>query len=982
MTIILLFTLVSGPLFLASSVSAAQAPEKPSNPYPENGAKNISVNPKLSVNVSVDDGENLTVSFYNAKNGSKIGDIYNVTDNSQDARVSISWGHLDYSTEYEWKVVVSDGNQTNTSDTWSFTTIPDIPPRIRDNTGSNPINGESFVFNSTVIDNDEVDQVRLNYTTDIWNYHKNRSMNNSVEDYYIESIQEVAPSASILNYSVLAQDINGNWNSTEIRSLNITDNDRPDIYIDPDVLDSQTLYGSVNITAEITDNRDIGSVIINMTNPDGSSFEESMGSLGNTWYFKRTYSSTGRYDYRITAEDESGNIERSELKSLLISDKTKPEIDDRSKPKTYTGKSYEFKCIVTDNYKVSEVYVEYWFGRNEYSSINNSLTNSMGNTWVDSVDIPTDDDKPLKYVISAVDKSGNWNTTEIREIEVIDDIPPVPKPGGNRDVNIGDVVTFDGSESHDNIEVVKYQWIIEGVTINGKTINYIFGDVKFYEVTLVVWDECGNKGQKTIIVNVVDDKKPVADAGSNLKIDEGTEVILDGSGSYDEVEIDNYTWIVDNETRLYGVTPNYTFEDPGTYFVELNVTDTAGNYDKDIAAIWVNDLTDPVAQAGKNWTIYTDQRVRLNAKDSYDNYKIASYEWHIDNEVYYGEKILHVFSDVGDYKVTLKVIDEAGNFDTDTIYVTVKDGEEPTAEAGQDSVVVVDEKVMLDGSYSSDNVGIKNYTWTIVEKNEVLYGENPTYEFEESGTYTVRLTVRDYNNNVGQDAIKVEVEKKEKPLSLLNILLPIIVFISAVAGLILFFWMGKPEKEPEKEEKEGSKEEEEETSEEESSTDISKEEIIQKLKSGELTPKQLEDLMVESQKEMSKNIAEVYQYLEVLRSKAQEYREGKGEEGKTEKQGVEQDTEEKTEEEQESEEEPSPETQQPPEPQEAPPGLDELSDEDEEQMENMMNQLNEMDDSEAPEGFPSPDEGEEPPSLDDATETGDISQDDIDDLFH
>ncbi len=59
----------------------------------------------------------------------------------------------------------------------------------------------------------------------------------------------------------------------------------------------------------------------------------------------------------------------------------------------------------------------------------------------------------------------------------------------------------------------------------------------------------------------------------------------------------------------------------------------------------------------------------------------------------------------------------------------------------------------------------------------------------------------------------------------------------------------------------------------------------------------------------------------------------------------------------------------------APPGADD-------DMEDMMNQLEDMDDSEMPEGFPSPDESEEPPSLDDATETGDISQDDIDDLFH
>ncbi|MFW6196427.1 MAG: PKD domain-containing protein, partial [Thermoplasmatota archaeon] len=416
------------------------------------------------------------------------------------------------------------------------------------------------------------------------------------------------------------------------------------------------------------------------------------------------------------------------------------------------------------------------------------------------------------------------------------------------------------------------------------------------------------------------------------------------------------------------------FEDPGTYFVELNVTVEAGNYDKDIIIVWVKDTTDPVADAGQNWTIYTDQKVELNGSESYDNYRISRYEWQIGNEVYYGETIIHEFSKVGEFKVTLKVIDDAGNIDTDPIYVTVKDGKKPTADAGEDSVVVVDEEVMLNGKHSSDNVGIENYTWTIVEKNEVVYGESAIYEFEESGTYTVRLTVSDENNNIDHDSIKIEVEEKEEPLSFFNILLPIIIFVLALVSLFIFFYTNESKKDSKKEIK---KDEEEKTTEEEGTEDISREEIVSKLESGELTPKQLEELMAESQKKMRKDIAEIYQYLEVLRSKARQYREGKAKESKEEEESKQQEDKVSSEPEKESE----PQEQKPTEPQEAPPELDEMPDEGEENMENMMKQLEDMDDSEAPDGFPTPDD-EEPPSLEDAAETGDISQDDIDDLFH
>ena len=69
----------------------------------------------------------------------------------------------------------------------------------------------------------------------------------------------------------------------------------------------------------------------------------------------------------------------------------------------------------------------------------------------------------------------------------------------------------------------------------------------------------------------------------------------------------------------------------------------------------------------------------------------------------------------------------------------------PTANAGADQVSKEGASVTFDGSLSTDNVGIFNYTWTFnysgVLKN--LYGVAPSFKFNIMGTYNVTLTVRD-----------------------------------------------------------------------------------------------------------------------------------------------------------------------------------------------------------------------------------------------
>ncbi len=89
---------------------------------------------------------------------------------------------------------------------------------------------------------------------------------------------------------------------------------------------------------------------------------------------------------------------------------------------------------------------------------------------------------------------------------------------------------------------------------------------------------------------------------------------------------------------------------------------------------------------------------------------------------------------------------------------TVADTKPPVAHAGPDQTVDPDTLVTFDGSGSSDNIGIKSYTWTFMDVTpQTLTGVNPTYTFATSGTYTVTLTVEDAASNTATDTVTITV---------------------------------------------------------------------------------------------------------------------------------------------------------------------------------------------------------------------------------
>jgi PKD repeat protein len=258
-------------------------------------------------------------------------------------------------------------------------------------------------------------------------------------------------------------------------------------------------------------------------------------------------------------------------------------------------------------------------------------------------------------------------------VVVEDRTPPDAEAGPDRTVAVGETVSFNASATTDNDRIRRYEWdLADGDRKTGEVITHTYQSVGTYEVTLNVTDGGGNRDDDTVTVTVTDRTPPTADAGPNRTVAVDEPITLDASGSTDDGNITTYEWDAGNGSVLTGREVTVQYADPGTYEVSLTATDQSGNEDMDTATVNVTDETPPAADAGENRAVEAGDPVTLNASASTDNGMITSYEWADGNgSVGTGEQVTVVYDSPGTYELTLTVVDQSGNEDTDTVTVAV-----------------------------------------------------------------------------------------------------------------------------------------------------------------------------------------------------------------------------------------------------------------------------------------------------------------------
>ncbi len=154
----------------------------------------------------------------------------------------------------------------------------------------------------------------------------------------------------------------------------------------------------------------------------------------------------------------------------------------------------------------------------------------------------------------------------------------------------------------------------------------------------------------------------------------------------------------------------------------------------------------PVADAGPGQDAIEGVTVTLDGSMSSDNVGIVTYQWTFDDGglvLLFGESVDYAFTTTGNHTITLTVWDGANLMNSDSTWVDVAADQLPVADAGPDQDVDDETLVTFDGSGSTDDVGIVNYTWTILELSQELYDVSPQFTFTVPGVYNVELVVED-----------------------------------------------------------------------------------------------------------------------------------------------------------------------------------------------------------------------------------------------
>lgn len=368
-------------------------------------------------------------------------------------------------------------------------------------------------------------------------------------------------------------------------------------------------------------------------------------------------------------------------------------------------------------------------------------------------------------MVTVTDNSKTDCKVSTHVIPVVINQPPVAEAGLNQTGCPDETFQFDGTRSYDRDgQIATYSWDFgDGESASGKLVTHKFARPGQYKVKLTVTDDSGTtcdtaSDELAVTIN----QPPIANAGPDQKVGILT-VSFDGTQSHDpEGDQLTYIWDFGDSSPLkMGATPVHTYRQPGTYQATLTVRDqsnTECNEDVDDMIVIINEP--PVADPGDPQIGCVNESISFDAGRSKDNDgSIIKYHWDFgDGATADGPNPTHTYAGPGVYTVTLTVDDDSGtNVSRDINVTQVTINQPPTAVIGNIPVVCVNGKVNFDGSLSYDPDGfINDYIWDFGD-GQIGTGPNPVHYYNESGTYDVKLTVRD---NSGTDCAEVSARSK------------------------------------------------------------------------------------------------------------------------------------------------------------------------------------------------------------------------------
>lgn len=249
----------------------------------------------------------------------------------------------------------------------------------------------------------------------------------------------------------------------------------------------------------------------------------------------------------------------------------------------------------------------------------------------------------------------------------------------------GEAVNFNSSLNNAANGSLSYTWDFgDGNTADGASVSHAYANPGKYQVTLAADDGVGVENSrltvsKTILVNTL----PLAVAGENVLTCPGADITFDASRSHDpDGDALSYRWQFGDGREASGKIVTHRYEKSGIYTASLAVFDNTGaacSVSEALLTVTVNST--PLANAGPDKEAFyggAHDDIIFDAGESSDpDGDALTYTWDFgDGTSGAGLKVFHVYSQPGNYTVTLTVSDGKGTAcsrSVDTINVRVKD---------------------------------------------------------------------------------------------------------------------------------------------------------------------------------------------------------------------------------------------------------------------------------------------------------------------
>lgn len=557
----------------------------------------------------------------------------------------------------------------------------------------------------------------------------------------------------------------------------------------------------------------------------GSAVDDDGDEIDYSWTFGDMYSAKGQvvehqylvpgsYTVTLYANDSRVGLDPRPVMTntlVVVGGNQAPTIDVPDFPDVITDVSYDFSVTASDPESDPIRYTWEWGD------------GTMTVTDVDSASHTYDVQDIYELTVYADDQTGvgghNVSDTGVVTVMSVDNVAPVIVSfvADETTVYTGGDVTFTAVATDADGDPMRFTFAFgddsfaveeseatapdEQVTF---TVTHTYESSGTMTARVYVWDMQDNTTSSDVTITVELNSAPLVPVLTDLTV-RANETVTFTTEPLDPDGDDMTIWwdFGDDSPMEPGATVTHEYVMPDEYAYRVWVDDGHDHNETRAAVITVLSEFEnfaPEVEALENMTALVGEAVVFNATATDVNEDVLTYTWDFGDGsgLSVGQEVHHVYSAADEYTFMVYVSDGEFNESADAV-VNVSASAPPVADAGDDQAVDVGAEVSFDGSGSTDDMLVVNYTWTFSYDGgtETLYGEAPEFTFEVAGEYNVTLTVKDFEGQTDADYVTITVDDGKSFIQEYGLWIALLAAIVVVAVVVMVLKGRKGGKAPE-----------------------------------------------------------------------------------------------------------------------------------------------------------------------------------------